>query len=181
MTGKEALLSNIHKDFRKDPYIQEILNSSGIEIDNLKDTLNDLYHQFNFATMTWGANLLADAMGIKFDSTLTQEEKNSVVAARWKSDSKCDLNLIQMVCNAWKNGNVVVSFIGGRINLKFVSEFGTPTNLEDLKKQINLSKPAHLMIDYAFRYLLIKDIHEVLTINQMQALTLDKFAGKGIV
>ena len=38
-------------------------------------------------------------------------------------------------------------------------------------------KPAHLAIVYTFRYLLIKDIHEVMTLSEVEATTLKKFAG----
>ena len=52
-----------------------------------------------------------------------------------------------------------------------------PTDLEDLYAALDEVKPAHLAIVYTFRYLLIKDIHEVMTLKEVESTTLRKFAG----
>ena len=50
-------------------------------------------------------------------------------------------------------------------------------NLEDLKSAIEEIKPAHLAVAYAFNYLLIRDIHDVMTMGQLGQTPLNKFAG----
>ncbi|HDK7215239.1 TPA: DUF2313 domain-containing protein [Clostridium botulinum] len=175
MNIEQQLIANLHKRVRKDPYIIELCNSSGMEMNTIENVLEDIKKQFKFDTMTWGADLLAGEMGIKLDQSLKQDEKNSIIAARWKSEGKADLNLLQAICNSWKNGNVKVSFIDGKIVLKFVGEYGIPTDLESLKKQIDLSKPSHLPIDYLFAYLLLKDV-EAMTLTTLENTTLNKFA-----
>lgn len=171
----QQLINNLHKRVRKDPYIIELCNSSGLEMNTVENVLEDIKKQFNFKTMTWGADLLASEMSIKLDPSLKQDEKNSIIAARWKSEGKADLNLLQAICNSWKNGNVKVSFISGRIVLKFIGEYGIPTDLDSLKKQIDLSKPSHLAVDYLFAYLLLKDV-EAMTLTTLENTTLSNFA-----
>lgn len=144
-------------------------------MDTIEDVLEDIRKQFNFETMTWGSDLLASEMGIKLDPNLKQDEKNSIIAARWKSEGKADLNLLQAICNSWHNGNVEVKFVNGKIQLKFNGIYGIPTDLDSLKKQIDLSKPSHLAIDYLFAYLLLKDV-EAMTLTTLENTTLDKFA-----
>ncbi|MBE1305832.1 DUF2313 domain-containing protein [Clostridium botulinum] len=175
MNIEQQLIANLHKRVRKDPYIKELCNSSGVEMDTVENVLEDIKKQFKFQTMTWGADLLASEMGIKLDPSLKQDEKNSIISARWKSEGKADLNLLQAICNSWKNGNVKVSFTEGRIVLKFVGEYGIPTDLDNLKKQINLSKPTHLPVEYLFAYLLLKDV-EAMTLTKLENTTLNKFA-----
>ena len=84
---------------------------------------------------------------------------------------------LQAICDSWKNGEIDVFFINGRIQIKFVGKYGVPSDLNLLKIELNKSKPAHLAMDYLFRYLLIKNIHNVMTINELQNTSLDKFAG----
>ncbi|HID0817776.1 DUF2313 domain-containing protein [Clostridium botulinum] len=175
MNIEQQLIANLHKRVRKDPYIKELCKTSGVEMDTAEDVITDIKKQFNFSTMTWGADLLASEMGIKLDPSLKQDEKNSIIAARWKSEGKADLNLLQAICNSWKNGNVKVSFLNGKIVLKFVGEYGIPTDLDSLKKQINLSKPTHLPVEYLFAYLLLKDV-EAMTLTTLENTTLNKFA-----
>ncbi|MCY6957968.1 DUF2313 domain-containing protein [Clostridium brassicae] len=175
MNAKQQLIANLHKSVRQDPFIKELCKSSGIEIDTIEDVLVDIKKQFNFSTMTWGADLLASEMGIKLDPVLKEDEKNSIISARWKSEGKADLNLLQAICNSWKNGNVKVSFIDGKIVLKFIGEYGIPTDLDSLKKQIDLSKPAHLPIEYLFAYLLLKDV-ETRNLTKLENTTLSNFA-----
>lgn len=171
----QQLINNLHKRVRKDLYIIELCNSSGLEMDMIEDVLEDIRKQFNFETMTWGADLLASEMNIKLDPTLKQDEKNSIIAARWKSEGKADLNLLQAICNSWHNGNVEVKFVNGKIQLKFNGIYGIPTDLDSLKKQIDLSKPSHLAVDYLFAYLLLKDV-EAMTLTTLENTTLSNFA-----
>ena len=37
--------------------------------------------------------------------------------------------------------------------------------------------PAHLILEYLYRYLLIKEVHEVMTLTEMDATVMNKFAG----
>jgi len=54
---------------------------------------------------------------------------------------------------------------------------GIPPNLNDLKIAVEQIKPAYLLLDYLFSYLLIRDIDQLITIDQLQSTPLDKFAG----
>lgn len=175
MAGKDRLLNNLHKILREDTYINELCRSSGIELDILENVLEDIYNQYWFDTMTWGADILAKQLNVKLPINLTQEEKNSLLQARWRASGKSDVFLLQNICDSWKNGEITVSFINGKIQIKFTGEIGIPSDLTSLKSEIDKAKPAHLAVDYLFRYFLIKDIHEVMTLEQIEQQTLDKF------
>lgn len=176
MAGKDRLINNLHKIIRDDPYVNELCKSNGIEIDSLEATLQDIYNQYFFNSMTWMADILAKQMGISLNINLTQEEKNSLIEARWKNNGKSDIDLLQNIANSWKNGDTEITFKDGKIQIKFVGEYGTPTDLNSLKSEIDKAKPCHLIVEYLFKYLLIKDIHEIITISELETMTLDKFA-----
>ena len=176
MASKDRLISNLHKILREDSYITEICTSSGIEMDNVIDLATDIYNNYFFDTMTWGADIVANWMNITFDPNLTQDEKNSLIEARWKNNGKSDIDLLQNIANSWKNGDTTVSFTNGTIQIKFVGDYGTPSDLSGFQSEIEKAKPAHLIVEYLFKYLLISDIDQVMTISQIQTMTLNEFA-----
>lgn len=51
-----------------------------------------------------------------------------------------------------------------------------PTDLQALYEAVENVKPAHLPYAVIFKYLLIRDIHEVKTLEQMENLTMSQFA-----
>lgn len=61
--------------------------------------------------------------------------------------------------------------------VRFISEQGTPPNLEDLKEAIKEIKPAHLAVEFEFRYLRIGEVHNIMTIAELENQVLDLFAG----
>ncbi len=175
MDNREQLVLNLHKDVRQDPYIIELCRSCGIEMNTIGEVIEDIHANLFFDTMTWRADLLAQQMKIKFEPNLTQIEKNSIIEARWKSEGKCDVDLLQNICDSWENGEIDVGFIDGHIKIKFVNKFGVPTDLTSLKKAIEQAKSCHLVVDYLFKYILIKDI-ENMTIEQLEQQKIENFA-----
>ena len=84
--------------------------------------------------------------------------------------------------------NIAESFSGGecevieqngeyRFDIKFVGNIGTPPNMQDLINALEEAKPAHLAYRFLYTYLLIREIHDVVTIDERQTIELDKFAG----
>lgn len=176
MASKDRLLNNLHSLLRNDPYIIEICTSSGIEMDLVIELATELYNNYFFDTMTWGTDILAKWMNITFSSSLTQEEKNSLIEARWKNNGKSDIDLLQNIANSWKNGDTIITFVDGKIQIKFSGEFGVPTDISGLQSEIEKAKPAHLIVEYLFKYLLIQEIDNVLTLTELETVTLNKFA-----
>lgn len=176
---ENKIIELMHKLVRKDPYVIDLTNSIELSIDEIELALEDIEKQFWFDTMTWGADILAKQLDIKIPASTSLEDKRSILEARWKNSGKSDIYLLQAIADSWKNREIEVGFVNGRIQIKFIGEYGAPSDVDSLKKEIDLAKPAHLGVIYLFKYLLIKDIHEVLTLEQMESLTLDKFASGG--
>lgn len=178
LLNKEKMIEALHKLYRKDRWIAELFGAAGIELDNLEDIIENMYIQYFFDTATdKGLDYYEKEAALKSRSTMTLDDRRSSVEAKWKSSGKVDLNLLQSIADSWKNGEIEVSFIEGKIKIEFKGDFGIPNDLQSLKNAIEEVKPSHLALIYAFRYLLIENIHEVLMLEEMETLTLDKFAG----
>ena len=161
---------------RNSKIFQEIMKAEQIEFDRLAIDIEDLEKQLNIDTATWGLAIYERELGIKTNLNKPLEERRSVIKSKWRGTGKVDRALIKTVVDAYTNGGVEVGF-DGRIIITFNDVKGIPPNLEDAQRAIEDISPAHLAIIYEFAYLLIKEIHEVVTLNEMEQIPLHKFAG----
>ena len=178
--NKEKLLNAIHRLYRKDKWLNDLFNAAGIEIDRLEEYIDDLKAQYFLDTATWSLDADERDTGLTANRGKPYEDRRAALIAKERASGKVDILLLQAVADAWRNGSIEVDFVEGKIQVQFVSGYGIPADLESLQEALDNTKPAHLAIVYIFRYLLIKDIHEVLTIDQMQALKINQFAGKEV-
>lgn len=161
---------------RNSNVFKEILDTETKEFDVLDFNIEDLKKQLNIDTATWSLEIYEKELGIKTVLNKSLNERRSIIKSKWRGTGKVDAALIKMVADAFTNGNVSVDF-NGSIIIKFNSVYGIPSNLEDVRNAISDISPAHLGIIYEFAYLLIKDINNVKNLNEIEQITLNKFAG----
>ncbi len=112
---------------------------------------------------------------IKFEYSASLEERRNKIQAKWLSNAHNCIELIQKVIDAWKPDEAVADFVDGVIDITFYGYYGLPDYFDELWKLIDEVKPAHLGVRYNFKYLLIEDIHEVKTNDEMNNITIDRF------
>ncbi|MEC1757368.1 putative phage tail protein [Schinkia azotoformans] len=189
MTGKERLISNLHKVIRDDPYILDICKSSGLEIDTLETVINEVYNQFWFDEATITLPLYEKELAIPIDHNKDISQRRSVIKSKYRGFGKVDRDLIRTVAESYNNGSVLV-FYGASaysydtyqpdtftppypIIIKFVDTKGIPDNIDDLKKVIEDIKPAHLPVIFEFRYMTWNELDETNTTwDQLDAMNL---------
>lgn len=145
---KDNLISNLHTLHRKDPLINELFKSTGSTLDNINNDIEDVKKQYWFDTMTWAIPLLEGILQFKTDPTKAVENRRSQLEARWKSDSKVDVYLLKAIANSWRNGDIDVRFVNGKIQITFTGEHGLPNDLDGIYQAIEDVKPAHIPVDY---------------------------------
>ena len=173
---KEKLLKLLHRCYRDCPFLNDYFAAVKSVFDTIETVINRLktlfwFNEIDEATCRYWEK----EMQIKPNSSDIRGRRSGI-RAKWVSGIKSNLALIQQVCDSWENGRTKASFTDGVINITFTGEYGVPDNIDDLKKAIEEVKPAHLGYLLGFKYLLIKDIHQVKTLNQMEQITLNNFA-----
>lgn len=152
MSYNNLIIENIHKIFRRDPYIQVFLGAAGQKLSKIENKINSLSKEFWFDSMSEiGIAVLENQLNYKAKSQ-TVDGKREELEARWKTAGKCNLDLLQTIANSWRNGEVAILFTNAVIEITFISIVGIPRDIEVLKQIINEAKPAHLPINYTFRY-----------------------------
>ena len=153
----------------------ELFNSEGIELDRLNAIIDDVKVQLDLSTSTWGLDIYEKDLGIVTDYTKDLDYRRSVIKSKSRGSGKLDATMIKLVCDSFSNGDVQVTF-DGTIHVKFTSVEGLPPNMDDLQKAVNEIKPAYLLLNYLYSYLLIGEIDLVMTLEQLEQQPLSKFA-----
>lgn len=177
MTIKDDIIALINRAYRDDEFVNDFTGAVTSVMNSIIAFCNAVHDNIFFDSLDedgvlWWENMLA----IIPASYQTIGDRRSKIQAKWLSKYHNDVELLQRVCNSWKNGEVEVDFVNGKFEIQFVGSFGIPTDLNALSESVEEVKPAHLPYIYIFKYLLIENIHEVKTIEEMEALPIEAFA-----
>lgn len=155
--------------------------AKGAELDAFYGALNETLDQFFVRTATWGLDRWESELGIATDQAKPLEQRRALVESKLRGAGQFSGRLVKNVAEAYDGGTVDVTFQPAEwsFTIKFIDTIGVPPNLDDLKAVIEEIKPAHLAVEYEFSYLLIKDLHGVLSLRDMEQIPLSKFAGGG--
>ena len=174
----DNMLSSLPTAYRKDAWVIALLGAiAGVDSAQRADA-DETAQQMFLDSMTWALAIEERIAGITPAAGASLEERRSVLQAKWRSATgKCDVDLIQRVCDSWKNGEVDVDFVDGEIVLKFVGAYGVPDAdaLAALKAAVQEVIPAHLAVKYLYRYLLVREVHGMV-ISTLQTHTIDEIA-----
>ena len=169
MSIKDDIIALINRAYRTDEFVNDFTGAVTSVMNSIIAFCNAVHDNIFFDSLDedgvlWWENMLA----IIPASYQTIGDRRSKIQAKWLSKYHNDVEVLQRVCNSWKNGEIVVDFIGGKITLTFVASYGIPSDLDALKASIEEVKPAHIPLAYVIKYLLKKEIHHVLTKAEMQ-------------
>lgn len=180
MTVKEFALYQLHWLIRRDPWVQNLFLAAGVSLDEMAERIIAIWNFDDFSKLTEEQTTYYEGLlGLTTDRTIPLEDRRGVVQAAWNGGQKPTLEAILGICDAWEGSGVVATYADGALNLAFNGEAGVPANLDALQDAIAAIIPAHIIINYSFKYLLIRDIHLVKTIAEVEALELNNFAGGG--
>lgn len=176
MSNLFQYLPNYYQDIRE---FQTLVGTENEEVEQLGATIDEVLKQFYVDTATWGLSHWERICGIPIDEIKPVEQRRSVIKSKLRGIGTVTVALIKNVAESWYNGEVEVTEQPSlyTVKIKFISKLGVPPNLADIENALREIIPAHLAIDFEFSYLLIKDVHNVMTLSQLEATTLDKFAG----
>lgn len=173
----QELINKLHKYERGSVFVNDLFSAIFIVIESVDKMVEEIKNEFFFDTITIGLKAYEKLLKIQPSVDATINERRSAIRAKWRANGKNTIKLIQDICNSWDNGEIEAHFISGKIKLQFVGSYGIPTKdaLQALVNQIEEIIPAHIGYFWQYKFLLKKDIHHVLTKNQMQQLKKNKY------
>lgn len=91
-------------------------------------------------------------------SSTSLPDRRSAVMAKWISDGVPSLKMIQKVADSWSFGKTECSYSDLVISVEFTDK-GIPTGINDLMKAIEDVKPAHIAVNYIYKYNTWNDVN----------------------
>lgn len=177
MTIYNDLINLLHKLDKKCPFVKDIVSSIAQFLKSVSDKIDEIYLNFFFDSLNLSGILYFEKLlRITPLNTQTLDDRRSQIQAKWIQDGHNSIILVQLVCDAWKYGEVEADFVEGKLKLKFVSSYGIPDDLNGLINAVDEVKPTYIPYDIRYKYLLIKDIHEVMTIEEMENTLINDFS-----
>ena len=175
MAEFDNMLRSLPVAYRTDKWVCDLLAAIQSLDDTQREQMLDITQQLFPGSMTWALAIEERDAGLA--STGTLEERRTALIARWRGSGKCDVDLIQRVCDSWKNGEISVGFAEGVILLTFVGAYGVPeaAELAALQDAVEHTIPCHLAVSYLYRYLLVREV-DGMTLDELQGHTMHDFA-----
>lgn len=175
MAEFDNMLRSLPVAYRTDKWVCDLLAAIQSLDDTQREQMLDITQQLFPGSMTWALAIEERDAGLA--STGTLEERRTALIARWRAAGKCDVELIQRVCDSWKNGEISVGFAEGVIALTFVGAYGVPeaAELAALQDAVEHTIPCHLAVSYLYRYLLVREV-DGMTLDELQGRPIHDFA-----
>ncbi|MCR8645592.1 YmfQ family protein [Paenibacillus sp. N1-5-1-14] len=136
------------------PVMSGLTLSQADQLGQLREATDDTLNQFFIDSATWGLANWERFVGLPTDLTKPLDQRRSVVKSKIRGIGTVNVELIKGVAESFDNGEVVVDedFTKCLIRVEFVGKYGIPPNIEDLKLALREIIPAHLHLDYKFKF-----------------------------
>ena len=177
MAEFDNMLRSLPVAYRADKWVRDLLGCIAALDEKQRESALETAAQIFPDAMTWILETEERIAGLEGNAALTLEERRTALQARWRAAGKCDVELIQRVCDSWKNGEISVGFAKGVIVLTFVGAYGipAPAELAALQEAVDRTIPCHLAVSYLYRYLLVREV-DGMTLDELQGHTMHDFA-----
>lgn len=149
---KEYALKAINKMYRNDPWVRELYQAAGLQlqdIDALLDVLLD--NGFFDAVGDRGLRVYEKDLGITGDGTV--EQRRAIVQMLWNNNGKCTLEKIKAIIKTFVLDDVDIQFEEGVLKLEF-NNSSFVYAIPQIRSNLTTVKPSHIGLS-------INDVHSV--------------------
>lgn len=145
------MLNRINKLNKDDPMVRNVIEAiakeHGVQIEEAQQVLSNLFfdtcsiEMLEFYEKECGITQIAE----------NEDDRRSAVEAKWRSGCKCDIVMLQLLANSWKYGETNINYKNSKLIVTFAGK-GVPTDIDGLKAALEAAKPAHIPIEYVFKF-----------------------------
>lgn len=176
--GAQDLFDYLPRYYHESRVVGNIIARESEEFTKLNDDIRDVLDQYFVDTATWGLAIWERICGIATDESKPTEQRRSVIKSKLRGMGTVTVDLITNVAESFTNGEVEATedYANYTVVVRYVSTVGVPDNIADIEAALREIIPAHLAIQYEYRYLFVNQVHEVMTIDDVQTTRLNRFA-----
>ena len=139
---KEYALKAINKMYRNDPWVRELYQTAGIQLQDIDELLDVLLDNGFFdAVGDRGLKVYEKDLGIKGDGTV--EQRRAIVQMLWNNNGKCTLEKIKAIVKTFVLDDVEVKFEDGVLKLEF-NNSSFVYAIPQIRNNLTVVKPSHI-------------------------------------
>lgn len=133
---------------------KELTHPIDLENERLIQAVKTTKNEFVVNTAIYTLSKYEEEYGLPVNPNVTIEERRSRITARMRSTGTTTKELIKTIVDSWTNGdvNIIEDSANYKITIEFNSVLGIPPNIDDVKLAIREVLPAHLDVEYKFKY-----------------------------
>lgn len=149
---KEYALKAINKIYRNDPWVRELYQAAGLQLQDIDELLDVLLDNGFFdAVGDRGLRVYEKDLGITGDGTV--EQRRAIVQMIWNNNGKCTLDKIKAIVKTFVLDDVDVKFEEGVLKLEF-NNSSFVYAIPQIRSNLTTVKPSHIGLS-------INDVHSV--------------------
>ena len=149
---KEYALKAINKMYRNDPWVRELYQAAGLQLQDIDELLDVLLDNGFFdAVGERGLKVYEKDLGIKGDGSI--EQRRAIVQMLWNNNGKCTLDRIRAIVKTFVLDDVDVQFEDGVLKLEFKNSSFVYA-IPQIRSNLTVVKPSHIGLS-------INDVHSV--------------------
>ena len=149
---KEYALKAINKIYRNDPWVRELYQAAGLQLQDIDELLDVLLDNGFFdAVGDRGLRVYEKDLGITGNGTV--EQRREIVQMSWNNNGKCTIDKIKAIVKTFVLDDVDVQFEEGVLKLEFNNSSFVYAILQ-IRSNLTTVKPSHIGLS-------INDVHGV--------------------
>ncbi|MCT4605852.1 MAG: YmfQ family protein [Marinisporobacter sp.] len=177
---EQKLMSYLPGYYRKSKVMKNLMTTEEKQLEQLMQKIQENINQFFIDTADKNLERWEKDLGIPISNEKDTLFRRSIIKSKLRGIGTVTVKLLENVAQSYEKGKIEVieneeCIVNNKFIIKFMDTLGAPPNLEDLKNAIEEIKPAHLIVEYEFKYLIINQVQK-LTINEIQKRRLTDFS-----
>lgn len=134
--------------------MQQLQAANAAELQTIDDKLNDVLNQYFIGSAETALDRWEKELGLPNGADKPTDQRRSIIIAKLRGAGTTTAQLLKTTALAYTNGEIEVidDAANNTVKIKFVSIIGLPPNIDDLKTSIDDIVPAHLLIQWEYKY-----------------------------
>lgn len=172
---KEYALRAINKMYRNDPWVRELYQVAGIQLQDIDELLDVLLDNGFFDTVSErGLRIYEKDLGIVAKGSI--EQRRNIVQMLWNNSGKCTLEKIKAIIKTFVLDDVDVKFEDGLLKIEFYdSSFVYAVN--QIRENLTIVKPSHIGISIADVHNVEENLYAALNVMTSGVITIEPDEG----
>lgn len=153
-----GIIEKMNKLNQRDPMVQNCMAAIQPNLNEQHDATIQLGKDILFDECSEAVLALYEKEAGVIPLSNSLADRRSTVMAKWISDGVPSLKMIQKVADSWSLGKTKCSYADLVISVEFTDK-GIPTGINDLIRAIEDVKPAHIAVNYIYKYNTWNDVN----------------------